>query len=200
MASNGSQNMGRSLDVLPRNGEFDVSQIVLNDLRQSIRRKLFDDDLAPLDDAVRSSREVAIRQQMASRAAGPSFGRLRVELAYNLVKQCTIMWQSKGLLPPFEIDGKMITLRFTSPLAKQQNQEDLQNTDAFIARMNALQPGLAAIAVKPEEYVHYVGEKTGVAYKLLNGRDQLRQVQQQMGQAIAQGSPAGEAIVKGFTQ
>lgn len=199
VASNGGQ-VGRSLDVLPRNGEFDVSNLVLNDLRQSIRRKLFDDDMAPLDGAVRSSREVAARQQMASRRAGPSIGRVKTEGIFALVKNLTIMWQAKGLLPPFEIDGKNITLRFTSPLAKQQNMEDLQNLDMFIARMNGLQPGLATLAVKPEEYVHYVGEKTGVSLKLLNGRDELKQVQQQMGQAIAQGSPAGQAVVEGFTQ
>lgn len=199
VAYNGG-NMGRSLDALPRNGDFDVSQLVLNDLRQSIRRKLFDDDIAPLDQAVRSSREVALRQQMASRRAGPSLGRVRTELIFKLVRELTVMWQSKGLLPPFQIDGKNITLRLTSPLAKQQSQEDLQNSDALIARLNALQPGLAPIAIKPEEYVHFVGEKTGVAMKLLQSKDQLLQVQQQMGQAIQQGTPAGEAIVKGFTQ
>lgn len=199
VGSNGNGAYGRSLDVLPRNGEFDVSQLVLNDLRQSIRRKLLDDDVAPLDQAVRSSREVALRQQMLARRGGPSIGRLRTELAFSLVHNLTAMWQAKGLLPPFEIDGKSITIRFTSPLAKQQRQEDLQDLDSYIARMNALQPGLAPIAVKPEEYVHYVQEKTGIPLKLIPSRDELRQVQQQMGQAIAQGGPAGQAIVEGFS-
>lgn len=198
VAANQGNPSGRSLDVLPRSGDFNVSQLVLNELRQSIRRKLFDDDLAPLDNAVRSSREVGLRAQQLSSRAGPSVGRLRTELVYALVRNLTTMWQAKGLLPPFEIDGKNITLRFTSPLAKVQNQEDLQNVDTFIARMNALQPGLAPIAVKPEEYVHYVAEKTGVQFKLIPSKDQLIQIQQQMGQAIAQGSPAGQAITEGF--
>lgn len=192
--------MGRSLDLLPRSGDFDVSELVLKDIRQSIRRKLLDDDLAPLDDAVRSSAEAAARFQQAAKRAGPSIGRLRTELIFRLVKELTNMWQAKGLLPPFQIDGKMITLRFTSPLAKQQNMEDLQNLDSYIARMNVLQPGSAPVIVKPEEYAHWVAEKSGVPLKLINGRDQLIQAQQIMGQKIAQGGPEAAEIVKGFTQ
>lgn len=198
VASNGG-NMGRSLDLLPRAGDFDVSQLVLKDLRQSIRRKLLDDDLAPLDDAVRSQHEVALRQQQASTRAGPNVGRVRTEMIFKTVKELTTMWQAKGLLPPFQIDGKNITLRFTSPLAKQQSNEDLLELDSYINRMNVLQPGMAPVVIKPEEYAHYVGEKTGIPMKLINGKDQLIQAQQIMGQKIAEGGQEGQEIIKGFT-
>ncbi|MCK5602746.1 hypothetical protein KAR91_12775 [Candidatus Pacearchaeota archaeon] len=197
VASNGGS-LGRSLDLLPRSKDFDVSELVLRDIRQSIRRKLLDDDIAPLDDAVRSSREVGLRQQMASQRAGPSIGRLRQELIFRLVKELTTMWQVKGLLPPFEIDGKNITLRFTSPLAQLQNQEDLQGLDTYIARMNTLSPNSAQLVVKPEEYAHYVAEKTGVQMDLINSKDDLIKAQQIMGQKIAEGGPEAQSIVEGF--
>lgn len=199
VAYNGG-NFGKSLDLLERAGDFDVSQLVLKDLRQSIRRKLLDDDLAPLDDAVRSQHEVALRQQQAAKRAGPNVGRIRTEMIYKTVKELTVMWQNKGLLPPFQIDGKSITLRFTSPLAKQQNNEDLGELDSYIARMNALQPGFAPLTVKPEEYAHFVAEKTGVPMRLINSKDDLIKAQQIMGQKIAEGGPEGQEIVKGFTQ
>lgn len=199
VAYNGG-NIGRSLDLLPRSGDFDVSQLVLKDLRQSIRRKLFDDDLAPLDDAVRSSNEVSMRAARVSKKAGPSVGRLRTELIFKLVRELTTMWQLKGLLPPFEIDGKNITLRFTSPLAKIQNDEDLRNLDGYIARMNVLQPGSAPVILKPEEYAHYTAEKTGIPMRLINGRDQLIEAQKILGQKIAQGGPEAKQIVEGYTQ
>lgn len=191
---------GRSLDLLPRSGDFDVSELVLKDIRQSIRRKLLDDDMQPLDDAVRSVAEVAARQQKTAQRAGPSIGRLRTEFLIKTIKELTTMWQLKGLLPPFNIDGKNITIRFTSPLARQQNEEDLRNMDGYIARMNVLQPGAAAVIVKSEEYAHWTAEKTGVPIKLINSREQLIQAQQIMGEKIAQGGPEAEAIVKGYTE
>ncbi len=197
VAFNGGQ-VGKSLDVLPRSGDFSVADLVLNDLRQSIRRKLLDDDLAPLDDAVRSSAEVAARQQRLAGRAGPNFGRVKVEMIVNLVKSLTQLWQAKGEIPPFEIDGKQITLRFTSPLSKQQNDEDLRNMDTYLGRMNGLQPGFAPLVVKPEEYAHYVGEKSGIPIKLLNDRQSLIEAQKQLGQMVAEGGPEGQALVEGF--
>lgn len=197
VASNGGA-QGKSLDLLPRDGNFDVSELVLKDIRQSIRRKLLDDDTAPLDDAVRSSAEVSARLQKAANRAGPSIGRLRTELIFKLVKELTTMWQVKGLLPPFQIDGRNITLRFTSPLAKMQNQEDLRGLDSYIARMNVLQPNSAQLIVKPEEYAHYVAEKTGVQMDLINSKDDLIEAQKIMGQKIAEGGPEAQQIVEGF--
>lgn len=198
VGSNGG-NLGPSLKLLERSGNFDVSELVLRDLRQSIRRKLLDDDLAPLDDAVRSSREAALRFQEARNRAGPSIGRLRTELAVRLMKELTTLWQSKGLLPPFEIDGKNITLRFTSPLGQAQNDDDLQQLDTYVARLNAFQQGMAPIVIKPEEYAHYVAEKSKIPLKLINGRDALIQAQQIMGAKIAEGGPEAQEIVEGFT-
>lgn len=199
VAFNGGQ-VGRSLDVLPRSGDFSIAELVLDDLRQSIRRKLLDDDFAPLDDAVRSSAEVAARQQRAMKKAGPNFGRVKIEMITNLVTSLTKLWQAKGELPPFEIDGKQITLRFTSPISKFQNNEDLQNLDAYLARMNGLQPGFGPIVVKPEEYAHFVAEKSGIPIKLINSRQDLLQAQQNIGNLIAEGGPEGQAVVEGFTK
>lgn len=187
---------GRSLDVLPRNGEFDISELVLKDLRQSIREKLLDDDMAPLSDAVRSSREVFLRQQRLAKRAGPNFGRLKNEFIVQFIKSTVAMWQAEGELPPFEIDGKNITLRYTSPMAKQQNDEDLANMDSFLARMAQFQPGMQLISVKPTEYRDFVAQKSGIPASLLTSAEDMTKAQQGIGQAMAQGGPVGEQMVK----
>ena len=198
VAYNGGS-VGKTLDSLTTGADFDVSDIVLNDLRASIRRKLFDDDLAPLDDAVRSSREVALRQAKLAKRIGPNFGRTKTEFLTNFVKATSQMWIAKGELPPFEIDGKMITLRYTSPIAQEQNDDDLIALDSYLARLNAHTPGLGALTVRPEEYAHYVGEKMGVPFKLIEPKKSLVQAQQAIGQDMAQGGELGAAAVEAFT-
>lgn len=199
VAYNGG-NTGRSLDLLPRPGDFDLSQLVLDDLRRSIRKKLLDDDMEPMSEAVRSVAELAARQQRAADRAGPNIGRIRTEMLVKLVKELTTMWQLKGLLPPFAIDGKNITIRFTSPLARLQAEDDLKAMDMYIARLNTLHPGSAAVVVKAEEYAHWTAEKTGIPFKLINGKDQLIEAQKVMGAQIAQGGPEAQAIVEGYTE
>lgn len=198
VAYNGGS-VGRSLDILPRSGNFNVSDIVLSDVRQSIRRKMFDDDLAPLDDAVRSSREVALRQAKLAKRVGPNFGRMKTEFLTNFIKSTTQMWIAKGELPPIEIDGKLITVRYTSPISQEQNDDDLMALDGYLARLNAHTQGLATMVVPPEEYAHYVGEKMGVPSTLIASREKLKQAQQAIGQDIAQGGPLGAKAVEAFT-
>lgn len=198
VAYNGGS-VGRTMESLTTGADFNVSDIVLTDLRQSIRRKLFDDDLKPLDDAVRSSREVALRQAKLAKRIGPNFGRTKTEFLTNFVKATTQMWIAKGELPPFEIDGKMITLRYTSPIAQEQNDDDLSALDGYLARLNAHTPGLASITVPPHEYAHYTGEKMGIPFKLIESKQRLIQAQQAIGQDIARGGEIGAKAVEAFT-
>lgn len=197
VAYNGGS-FGRSLDELPRSGDFDVSQLVLRDLRDSIRTKMYDNDLAPLDDAVRSSREVALRASKLSKRIGPSYGRLKTEFLVNFIKATTTAWQAKGLLPPFELDGKMITVRYTSPIAQEQNDDDLFALDGYIARLNSHTTGLGSLVVRPENYAHYVAEKSGIPVNLIESKDAIIQAQEVIAQDIAQGGDLGKAAVEGF--
>lgn len=199
VAYNGG-NFGKSLDLLERPGDFDVSQLVLKELRQSIRRKLFDDDLAPLDQAVRSAQEVALRQQMLARRGGPGLGRIHTEWVVPLVKNLVKAWQAYGLLPPFELDGKQVSIRMTSPLSKQQNDEDLMNLDNYIGRLRNLNPAFPAIAIKPEEYNTFVAEKLGIPVKLVQDKQSIIDAQQQIGQIAAQSPEAAGALISQTTQ
>ncbi len=198
VAANGG-NFGRSLDALPRAGDFDVSQLILKEMRDSVRKKLYDNDLAPLDQAVRSSREVAMRQANLARSAGPNFGRLKTELIANLVNSLKDMWSAKGLLPPFKIDGKLITIVHQSPIAREQNDEDLAAMDGYLQRLNMHTMGFASMAIKPADYAYYVAEKSGIPFKVIQPRDAIDQASQAMTQQIAQGTPAGAQAVKQMT-
>ncbi|NIR25506.1 MAG: phage tail protein, partial [Gammaproteobacteria bacterium] len=62
VARNGGP-QGASLAPLPRAGDFNVSQIVMNDLRMNIKKILMDDTLPPDNMSARSATEIAERSR-----------------------------------------------------------------------------------------------------------------------------------------
>ena len=181
---NGGVN-GRSLDVLPRSGDFTVAELVLNDLRASVRRKLYDDQFDGLD-VTKSKFEASERLSSFAESVGPAFSRIQVELMWGVVKRCTHLWTKSGELPKFKIDGKLVTLQQQSPLAQVQANEDLVSLDRTVLRLNSIQPGLATIALNIEETAAFISEKQGLPQRLARTPDEIKQSLGQLGQAVAQ--------------
>ena len=75
VARNGGP-QGESLKALPRAGDFNLSQLVINDLVQNIKRILLDESLPPDNMSARSATEVVERMKELSQNLGSAFGRL----------------------------------------------------------------------------------------------------------------------------
>ena len=189
---NGGVN-GRSLDVLPRSGDFSVAELVLNDLRASVRRKLFDDQFDGLS-TTKSQFEAQERLSSFAESVGPAFSRIQVELMWGVVKRCTHLWVKSGELPEFKIDGKLVTLQQQSPLSQVQANEDLSNLDRTVARMNGIQPGLATIALNIEEVAPYIAKKHGIPQVLTRTTEEIKQSMEQLGQAVSQNPDMAKMI------
>lgn len=184
VATNGGSN-GRSLDVLPRSGDFTVAELTLDMLKKSIRAQLFDTD-SPLDDTVRSAEEVRFRKQKDFYNMTPVFGRLKVEYIDQLAARLVDRWAFTGDMPNMKVDGKMIKVNHVSPLMQVQNDEDLASLDAAIARTNQLQAGLAAIAFNLGETASYISDKQGIPVRLRRTPAEIEQTMGQMGAAAGQ--------------
>ena len=75
VARNGGS-QGEALKPLPRAGDFNVSQIIINDLRANIKRTLLDESLPPDNMSARSATEVVERMKELAQNLGSAFGRL----------------------------------------------------------------------------------------------------------------------------
>ena len=186
---NGGVN-GRSLDALPRSGEFDVSQLVLNDLRNSIRQKLLDFGADTLT-TVRSAEEVRERRALFFQSLGAAYGRIKFEMIGGINKRLLHMWGRSGDMPKFEIDGKSVKANHNTALANVQNDQDLNAVSSAVERMNQVVPGLGAIAIKPEKVAPYIGEKSGIPQDLLATEEEIIKAQQGVGELAANGADLG---------
>jgi hypothetical protein len=116
------------LTPLAAPGRFDVSQLVLDDLRSRIRHTLLVDRLGPVNGAKMTATEVLARSAEMSRLLGAVYGRLQSELLTPLVTRALCILRRRGEIPPLFIDGRTIELRYQAPLAQAQARQDVQNT------------------------------------------------------------------------
>lgn len=126
------------LTPLAAPGNFDVSQLVLEDLRGRIRGALLADRLGPERDAKMTATEVLERSAETARLLGATYGRLQAELLTPLVARCLSILRRRGEIPPLLLDGRAVALRYQSPLAQVQGRADAANTLLFLQAVRAM--------------------------------------------------------------
>jgi len=181
VASNSNQNP--SLTPLTPSGNIGLGDAMLEQTQTIIRKALFADPMGELTDPVRSATEMMIRQQEMLKDAGASFGRLKTELIEPLTAAVMDILSGLGQVPELKIDGKEVTIRQQSPLAKSEALEDFQNIQVWKGDLASFMPPEAIMgSVKIEDYPKITAEKLGVPPELIRSeaeRQQLAQVAQQ---------------------
>ena len=126
------------LTPLAAPGNFDVSQLVLTDLRTRIRGALLADRLGPQRRDNMTATEVLERAAETARLLGATYGRLQSELLTPLVSRCLAILRRRGEIPPLLLDGREAVLRYRSPLAQVQGRSDAANTLLFLQAVRAM--------------------------------------------------------------
>ena len=119
------------LTPLKMPGNFDISQLVLSDLRQKIKHALLGDYIGSQDKRMTAT-EVLERQASLIQMLGATFGRLQGELLTPLAMRAINILQQRGEIPELHVDGRKIVLEYRSPLARAQGQRDVQATLSWI--------------------------------------------------------------------
>ncbi|MCQ4159767.1 portal protein [Roseomonas sp. GC11] len=132
------------LTPLAAPGNFDISQLVLDDLRARIRSALLADRLGPPRNAAMTATEVLERSAETARLLGATYGRLQAELLTPLLARCLAILRRRGEVPPLLLDGREVRLTYDSPLARVQGRSDAANTLLFLQAVAAL--GAPAVA------------------------------------------------------
>ncbi len=134
------------LTPLAAPGRFDVSQLVLDDLRARIRHALLTDRLGPVQGARMTATEVMERAAEMARLLGATFGRLQTELLTPLIDRCLAILRRRGLVPAFGLDGGLAAIVWRSPLAQLQAQSEASGTLKWLDAVRALGPTAARTA------------------------------------------------------
>ena len=161
VARNGGP-QGESLRALPRSGDFNVSQIVINDLRMSIKKILLDESLPPDNMSARSATEVVERMRELAQNLGSAFGRLINETMIPLVSRILYVMDDRGLIDlPLRVNGLEVKVSPVAPLAMAQNMEEINSVVQFMQLTSAM-GNEGALAVKTGDLIDYLGDKLGV--------------------------------------
>jgi hypothetical protein len=190
VARNGGP-QGPALLPLPRSGDFNVSQLVINDMSANIKRILLDESLPPDNMSARSATEIVERMKELAQNLGSAFGRLINETMIPLVAKILEVMDERGLIDmPLRVNGLEAKVVPVAPLAMAQNMEEVNAIIQYTQLMQAFGTD-GALAIKADAAVDYIGDKLGVPASVRNTAAERAVImetmqQQQQEQAIAQ--------------
>ncbi len=154
------------LRPLDMSGRFDVSQLMLDDLRSRIRHALLTDKLGQIADRRMTATEVLERSAEMALLLGATYGRLQSELLTPLIQRAFAILRRRGEIPDIALDGRYVALDYRAPLARAQGQRSVQNTLTWIDSVLAMGPQ-AAEAVDLGRAARFLGEALGVPSDLI---------------------------------
>lgn len=159
----------QGLKPLEMPGRFDISQLVLSDLRARISHALLADKLAPITGARMTATEVLERSAEMALLLGATYGRLQTELMTPLIQRAYAILRRRGEVPDVNIDGRLVTLDYRSPLARSQGQRNVQNTLFWLQAVQAM--GAEALsAVNLPQAARVLGDALGVPSDLISNQ------------------------------
>ncbi len=154
------------LKPLDAPGRFDVSDLVLSDLRDRIRRCLLADRLGQVDQPGMTATEVLERASENARLLGATYGRLQAELLYPLIRRALYILTRTGELPDIPIDGDVVVLRHSAPLAQLPRRVQAGQALDWLSRIATLGPDALGEVDLPV-MVRWLADQFGVPDHLL---------------------------------
>lgn len=181
-----NDNSNPSLRPLDRAGDFNVGELVLSDMRDRIQKTLFADPFGAIEDIKgRSATEMTLRNQELVMNAGAAFSRLQSEFIEKIIKRAVYILKKNGKIPDIRVDGKEVTIKHTSPLARAQDQEDLIAVQQWIELGAAVGPEVFGLGAKVESLPNYIGKKLGIDQDLMRTEAEKKEIQEKAAQAQA---------------
>lgn len=196
--------MGSSIQPLNMNGNVDLTQLAVQDMRENIAANLMARQLPPQSGAVRSPTEIIERMRELAFDSGSAFGRLNHEYIPAVIARLLDILDKKGVplidFDELKIDQLVLRIRVTSPLAQQQNMTDVDRFVRFVELVKAIGgPELLAAVVNLEE-IGKLAPLMGVPFWATRDEADRDRMLQTFGEAAAEGQspiPAGAAYVGG---
>lgn len=152
--------------------DMNLSNIVLDQMRERIRHALMVDMLGQPDKPNMSATEVIERSMDMARLMGATYGRLQSELLTPLALRAVSILQRRGEIAKFEIDGRMVELDYTSPLARHRAQREAAQMAEWVTKVNLLGPQALQL-LDPVKAARHLASVYGVPADLLRNPEDM---------------------------
>ena len=175
---------------------FDVAQLVLNDMRQNIKKALYMEALGKPEGTPMTATEVSERMADLSRQIGSSFGRLQSEFINPLLKRIIRILVKQGRIDVPKVNGREVKISPRSPLAQAQHLQDVADVTRFNEIIaGTFGPQMINVIVNQSETAKYLAEKMNLPEKLIRDEGEQQRIVQQIGQ-LAQSPEAPQSPVE----
>ena len=192
----GSNNTSNpSIMRLDTSGQLDLALFEVQELQSSIKTALFNDLRDPTG-PVRTATEISMDARELAKRIGSAYGRLQTEVIIPILKRVMQILVRRGKIDPIVIDGKAVDIKFTSPLARAQDIDEVMNAQQAIEfTMGMGGPEAVQVSFKIEDLGSWAAEKLGVDPELVRSKAEKAEVAQ--AGAAAQMAEAGVAPQQG---
>jgi hypothetical protein len=191
-----NDNQNPTLRPLERSGDFNVAQLVLDELRENIKRALYN-NLRTAEGPVKSATEIALDHMELVQDTGSAFGRLQTELIARLVRRVSHILAKEGKLPEMLIDGEDVDLQHTSPLAQAQDQADIITVQQTLETVMPLGMEAVGVSLRVEDIPGYVAKKAGFPGELQREEGEQQTMKEQIRDLVVQQIAAQQAAQQG---
>lgn len=182
-----NDNANPTLRGMTPSGNLNIADGLLQNYQDGIRKAFFSSPLGEISDPVRSATENILRNQEFLKQSGASIGRQKTELIEPLVAACVDILIERGKFPDIQVDGKDVTIKQMSPLAKAEDLENFQNTQLWLSTLSLFLPQeVIALKVKVEDLPGKFQQQLGTDPSLIRSEAETKEVAGQIQEAAGQ--------------
>ena len=187
----------RGLIPIQAASNFDVAQLVLNDMRANIKKALYMEALGKPEGTPMTATEVSERMADLSRQIGSSFGRLQSELINPLLRRIIRILSKQGRIDIPQVNGREVKIAPRSPLAQAQHLQDVADVTRFNEIIaGTFGPQMINLIVDQNETAKYLAEKMNLPEKLIRNEQEQKELvnrMQQLQESAQEPTEGGEA-------
>lgn len=192
VGSNNTQNP--SLARLDTDTNLELSLFEIGELQTAIKRALFNEVREPSDSVI-SATQFAIEFREFVKQVGSAFGRLMTEGLIPILKRVQFILKRRGIMQPIIIGGREVNIKFTSPLARAQDAEDLLSVQQAVEFTLATGGEDAVqISFKQEDFGAWAAKKTGMPQELVRNETEKQKIIDAAPAVAAAGAPNEQQI------
>lgn len=191
--------MGASVQRMDVPGRFDISNIILQDLREAVKQIMLDDTLPPDSGAVRSATEIVERMKRLAADLSSAYARLVLEIIRPLIQRVIdVLYRRKLIKTRLQIDQLLLKVDVVSPIAKMQQAQDVSSIVEWLQIQLSLGGmEMTMLTAKVEDIFADIGRKLGVSEKYIRGETDKKKIMAVVAGIIAQAQQASAAPAPG---
>jgi hypothetical protein len=170
------------------NADVRLSEIEIKDIRERIQRAMLVELSRPIDATPVSATEILEKKQQLLEQTSPMADRLQRYVLPELTNRVLFLLNGWNLLDDLKVDGKTIDIVYKSPLARRQDNVEVQ---AYNQTLQILQqsvgPDKALLGINIPKLPQWLAERTGMDLSMIKTQEEIEEgLKQAEEQAAAQ--------------